>query len=647
MSTGSFDSEFSRKLFVYLWLLYGEETEWTEDRGNVYVGRTLDFFDFTGQLNQQTDVIGSGVNIGFFFNDNNSDARLTAIQDFLSPYISLNDDFIPNLNPSVYLQTDITFNDVKEASGDSSSVDETIINTQLLDNLSAALPKTFSGDAGSDYIINFSEGRKWLNGGQRAGVSGNDVLVNIGEGYSLLTGGGGDDYLLNIASGINRLLGQEGNDTLFNIGGSSNVDDAENTLNGGSGDDILVNYAAGTNILEGGENDDILINLGDAATLKGEGGNDTLIVWAADNATYRNDILDGGTGTDTAVFPGNYADYQFEETTIDGIAYIAVSKVGSTDVDYLTSIERITFDDQTLDIASALAGNAVTNQTIGEYGSVSGLTHVWQTIQLDGTYVNPVVITSDPTFNGDDVSAVRLRNVDSDSFEIRIQEANYFDEVHPNAETISYFVVEAGEWELSDGTRIAAGLHDTSNLITNGNDFDSIDFTANGLTDFDSTPTVLSQAQTYAGTDWITTRVKGQSTTGFQVGMQEEELLNTGIHVEETVGWLAIDQGVSRDTNGDLLLQGGTTGVYVDENFDTVSFNESFDVTPTVIAKIGSSNGLDTAALRIDSGSISTNSFRAFVQEEQSLDAELGHVNESVSYLAFNGTGGLLTSALI
>jgi hypothetical protein len=39
--------------------------------------------------------------------------------------------------------------------------------------------------------------------------------------------------------------------------------------------------------------------------------------------------------------------------------------------------------------------------------------------------------------------------------------------------------------------------------------------------------------------------------------MQEEEALNSGSHASETIGWLAIDQGMA--TDGDTLPEARTT----------------------------------------------------------------------------------------
>jgi hypothetical protein len=121
--------------------------------------------------------------------------------------------------------------------------------------------------------------------------------------------------------------------------------------------------------------------------------------------------------------------------------------------------------------------------------------------------------------------------------------------------------------------------------------------------------------------------------------MQEEEALNNGGHITETIGWLAIDRRVGND--GDTLLQGGATSRSYTDNRSTVNFTAGFGTAPSVIAKLGSFYGADTANLRLDN--ISKTSFGVRVHEEQSLDSEMAHTSESISFLALAGTAGTLS----
>ena len=105
--------------------------------------------------------------------------------------------------------------------------------------------------------------------------------------------------------------------------------------------------------------------------------------------------------------------------------------------------------------------------------------------------------------NGSDPITVRITDVQADEFSMRLQEpgTGYGGGAHGN-EDVSWLVVEAGTWELSDGTRFEAGLLNSSLLSSAG--FESITFSDSLL--FEDTPAVLSQVQSSNGTDWVVTR---------------------------------------------------------------------------------------------------------------------------------------------
>jgi hypothetical protein len=275
-----------------------------------------------------------------------------------------------------------------------------------------------------------------------------------------------------------------------------------------------------------------------------------------------------------------------------------------------------------------------TTREIGEYGQIS-VNHQWTSIDLSNTYISPIVITSDPTIKGGDPTVVRLRNIDSKSFDLRLQEPNYKDGSHTN-EVISYVVLEEGTWDLTDGTQIAAGSKNTNKLSTQGREKVSFDDS------FTSGPAVLTQTQTFNGADWVTTRTDAITGESFKVTMQEEEKMNARGHKYETIGWVAIDQGVA--TDGDTIIEGGMTPDIFTDQTKTHTFDGSFVSVPTLLTKLSTFDGADTANSRIKS--VSNTGFSAMVQEEQSKDSELGHTTESLSFLAFNGSSGIIEAII-
>ena len=88
---------------------------------------------------------------------------------------------------------------------------------------------------------------------------------------------------------------------------------------------------------------------------------------------------------------------------------------------------------------------------LGSWGEfLSSITYS-QTIELDHSYVNTVVFALPLSHNGGDPAIVRITDIQNDSFTAYLQEAEYKDGGHIH-ESFSYLVLEAGTWELDDGT---------------------------------------------------------------------------------------------------------------------------------------------------------------------------------------------------
>jgi len=80
----------------------------------------------------------------------------------------------------------------------------------------------------------------------------------------------------------------------------------------------------------------------------------------------------------------------------------------------------------------------------------------WITINLQRTYVDPVVITSVGAENWEEVT-VRVQSVTSTSFQAKLDEPSNRNGWHPN-EDVHYMVAERGMHRLADGTKIIAGV---------------------------------------------------------------------------------------------------------------------------------------------------------------------------------------------
>ena len=280
----------------------------------------------------------------------------------------------------------------------------------------------------------------------------------------------------------------------------------------------------------------------------------------------------------------------------------------------------------------AKISNQSTNLIVDENGTVIGETgfissfsadagaNSWKTVSLIKTdYTNPVVVATPLSYNGGDPSVVRVNNLQTDSFDIRLEEWEYKDANHTN-EDISYIVVEAGSYTLENSQQLVAGTESVDDS-----------WTAIVPLGFASQPVILSTVNSNNGDDTVTTRHKNTAADGsFDLRLQEEEA--GGAHVNETVAYLALEQG-TYDV-GLLNFEVGTV-TDVTEAWKTISFGTTKQ-SPTFLASMQTSNDTDPATLRYKS--FSSTSVEIFVEEETSVNADTSHGNENVGYVTISST---------
>jgi hypothetical protein len=279
-----------------------------------------------------------------------------------------------------------------------------------------------------------------------------------------------------------------------------------------------------------------------------------------------------------------------------------------------------------------LTGVASTNQVIAEVGTTS-VGSLGATIGLSHNFINPVVFMLPPSLNEADPTAIRITDIQSNSIDVVLQEPSNEDGVHLREE-VSWIVMEAGDWVLSDGTRLSVGTVDTSLLSSSG--FESISFDQS----FDAKPAIISQVQTDNDSAWVVTRQRAANKDGFQISMQEEEATQGSGHALETLGWFAIERGVG-DWDGNLF-EAQSTGNAVTHALASLNFNAAFSDAPGFLAAIASMDGSDPSALRYTS--LDSNGVDVQVMEERSADPETLHNTEVVDWFAFQADG-LLTGS--
>ena len=246
------------------------------------------------------------------------------------------------------------------------------------------------------------------------------------------------------------------------------------------------------------------------------------------------------------------------------------------------------------------------------------ITHEWVRVPFETSFVDPVVIAGPPTtMNGGDPVTVRVRNIDPQGFDIRLQEWDYQDQKHA-PERVNYIVLEKGVYTLGNGSQIEAGKFTGTTT-----------FTQVALQQpYKVAPVILTQVATVNETDAVTGRLRRIKDNSFEFRMQEMEA-TVNDHIPETICYLAWEPGAG-EVSG-LLYEAGASAQEVDHNWAVLTFETTFPEKPAFLADMQTFFGSDTAAVR--SKGLSTSGAQVRIQEEQSKDEEIEHVAEVVGYL--------------
>ncbi len=222
-----------------------------------------------------------------------------------------------------------------------------------------------------------------------------------------------------------------------------------------------------------------------------------------------------------------------------------------------------------------------------EVGQVD-IDHNWQTVALSGNFSDPVVIVGPPTYRDAEAGLVRVRNVQSDSFEIQFAEWTYADGEH-GTENVSYLVMESGIHEMPDGSVWEAGsfyLGETG--VMNNQSY---------LGGFSGAPGLLLTVQTCDDPSKpVVARAANVDGYGFEAGLFTEESL-LGSHGQEEVGYVA---------------------AWKSDNTGTISVN-------------GQSLSYEMGELEVGCTFVAVDECAVKLEEEQSVDTEVTHAVEQVS----------------
>ncbi len=234
--------------------------------------------------------------------------------------------------------------------------------------------------------------------------------------------------------------------------------------------------------------------------------------------------------------------------------------------------------------APKVSSKGSSSEAVYEVGTVNADCQ-WQRVELTQDFSNPVVIVGPPSNYGSMPYVIRIRNVESNSFEVKFQPWNYLGSTDDFTAQVPYLIIEEGVHVMDDDTIWEAGTYEINGTLS----WEKVSFE----NVFSATPVLLQTIQTYNDDDPVVVREKDVTSDGFAVALQEEEALDDG-HGLETIGYLAVEP-------------------------------------QTTVA--------DVSTLRCgnDPVSVRGSSLKARLYEEQSLDDEVAHAHEQVAIMDVDG----------
>jgi hypothetical protein len=185
---------------------------------------------------------------------------------------------------------------------------------------------------------------------------------------------------------------------------------------------------------------------------------------------------------------------------------------------------------ETIDYLAIRPGNHVIGGLKVEARSIS-LDQRWQTIALEQGFTQvPVVLSQISSYNDNQAAITRLRNISTNSVQIRIDEEERNDRIH-GVEQVHVIAIEPGQGEF-ENTNILVGS--TGNSINHN-------WTSVSFPESISSPLLLGNMQTTQGGDPATVRYRNLQDNSVEMHIDEEQSANSEIrHVRESVGWLLI-----------------------------------------------------------------------------------------------------------
>jgi PKD repeat protein len=276
-----------------------------------------------------------------------------------------------------------------------------------------------------------------------------------------------------------------------------------------------------------------------------------------------------------------------------------------------------------------------------ETGVLTNVGANWQTVSLNVSYTNMVVITTPLLTSGSQLPVVsRIDQASGTSFDLKLQG---FSGNVPNGYAVHYLVVEAGAYTLADdGVQMEAGTFSSS--LTAGQD--NWNTEARSYQQTYSNPVVLGQVMSYNDPNWSVFWSNGSGRSDsptpaeFHAGKNVGEDPNVS-RATETLGYVVLESG-NGSLNGTAFEAGVGSDIVkgLENNANGFLYPLNGLVNPEV-ALLSMGGGMDATdggwPILFGNNAVSSNGLTLLIDEDQVASTERRHSTESVAFLAFEG----------
>lgn len=285
-----------------------------------------------------------------------------------------------------------------------------------------------------------------------------------------------------------------------------------------------------------------------------------------------------------------------------------------------------------------------------EVKTVASVGYAWQTVALENSYFDPIIVCTHRLNSDADPSAItRIRNITSTSFQLKIQQ--FEDSASVTATDVYCIISDEGAYNaggLKYEARKVVAPNTAGNTVPNSwNAANRVNVSAN-VTQTYTTPVVLAQVMSAndnrASAPWVSD-CENRGNRPFQSGMSDGMCIGKHIgqinstRASETMGWFVVESGSG--TVNDIAFTaalGADTGGGVGNN-PPYSYSVSGDFDMGVLTQAGEDGGQGGWAVFYGADPLPNSSVRWAIEEEVVAgDTSRTHTTEQVGYWLFDNS---------